>query len=300
VTRPRPYIFLATIILLWGSNFVVARILSGLEPIHVSGILYAFFRYFLGALTMIGILLFQRRNPKEMYQHIVPYSRPLLLSALFSAIFVIATHTSAEYVSSGTTSIIVNLCPIVVLLFGIFFLGEKMTPVKVTGFLLGLSAGIYFLWSSWAVSPGFEIGIILALIGMFAWAAYTITLHYLGGADRYVVMTIKHGISSLMIIPFILLFVIDGGLLIFVIDIWTILGLLFAGVLASGLAYLMYFSAIDLIGAPKASSFLFLTPFVSLVGDFILGEPLQYFALLAGIIAILGVALVRLSDYKES
>ncbi|MHA1909859.1 MAG: EamA family transporter, partial [Candidatus Thorarchaeota archaeon] len=67
-------------------------------------------------------------------------------------------------------------------------------------------------------------------------------------------------------------------------------------VIASGLAYVLYFTAIEILGAPRASSFLFLIPFVSLVGDFILGEPPYLIALIAGLIAIIGVALVKFSS----
>ena len=109
-------------------------------------------------------------------------------------------------------------------------------------------------------------------------------------------MTVKHVTSSLMIIPFILLILWDGSGLILVWDIWTVLGLTFAGVLASGLAYVLYFAAIEILGAPRASSFLFLIPFVSLTGDFILGEPPHAVALIAGLVAIIGVALVKVSS----
>ncbi len=249
---------------------------------------------------MVIVLVFQRRNLQEMRYHIAPYAKVLMASAFFSAVFVMSIHMSAEYISSGTTSIIVNLCPIIVLIFGVIYLQESLSKEKILGFSLGAIAGSLFLWNTLSISPGIEIGIALAIIGMFAWAAYTITLHYLEGADRYVVMAVKHVSSSLMIIPFILLFVLDGGILIFVLDIWTIVGLLFAGVFASGLAYILYFTAIELIGAPRASSFLFLVPFVSVAGDFILGEPPHIFSLVAGFVAILGVALVKLSKSEDA
>ena len=102
-----------------------------------------------------------------------------------------------------------------------------------------------------------------------------------------------------MILPFIFLLVLEGTTLILVLDAWSILGLLFSGVLASGLAYVLYFAAIEYIGAPKASSFLFLVPFVSVAGDFVLGEPPELITLLAGTIAIIGVALVRFAGVKE-
>lgn len=290
---------MVSIILLWGGNYVVSRFLSGIDPVRVSGVYFAFFRYFFGALTMVGVLLYQRQGLGEIRKEIQPYRNMLFLSALLSSIFVIAIHTSAEFVSSGTTSIIVNLCPILVLIYGIVYLRERLTPLKIFGFLLGLVGGVVFLWNSLALSPGLEIGIILALIGMIAWGLYTITLHYLEGANKYIVMTVKHAASTFMILPFILLFLLEGVSLILVVDAWSIIGLIYAGVLASGLAYVLYFTAIEVLGAPKASSFLFLVPFVSVAGDFVLGEPPQVVTLIAGAIALIGVALVRISAARE-
>jgi drug/metabolite transporter (DMT)-like permease len=278
---------------------VVARYLSGLDPIRVSGILYGFFRYFIGAITMIAVLVSKKYTLSDVRQEAAPYKKMLLLSAFASAIFVMTLHMSVEFISSGTSSIIVNLCPILVLLYGIYKFKEPLSPLKIAGFLLGLIGGIIFLWNSLVLSPGLELGIFFALLAMIAWGAYTITLHYLEGANKYIVMTIKHSASSLMIIPFIYLVLLEGTSLILIFDVWSVLGLVFSGVFASGMAYVLYFSAVEAIGAPKASSFLFLVPFVSVVGDFILGEPPEVVTLLAGIVAIIGVAFVRFAGAKE-
>jgi len=248
---------------------------------------------------MIAVLAIKKQGLVEIHSEIAPYKKMLLLSAFASAIFVMTLHMSVEYISSGTSSIIVNLCPILVLIYGVYKFKERLTPLKILGFLLGLFGGLVFLWNSLTLLPGLELGIFFALIAMVAWGAYTITLHYLEGANRYIVMTIKHGVSSLMILPFIYLVLIEGTQLVLIFDFWSMAGLLFSGILASGLAYVLYFSAVEAIGAPKASSFLFLVPFVSVAGDFVLGEPPEIITLLAGIIAIIGVAFVRFAGISE-
>jgi drug/metabolite transporter (DMT)-like permease len=300
VSSRRPYLLLAAIILLWGSNFIVARFLSGIDPIRVSGILYGFFRYFIGAFTMVAVLIYNKQGLVEIRSEVAPYKKMLFLSAFASAIFVMTLHMSVEFISSGTSSIIVNLCPILVLIYGVHRFKERLTPMKIMGFFLGLIGGLIFLWNSLNLLPGLELGIFFALIAMIAWGAYTITLHYLEGANKFIVMAVKHTVSSIMILPFIYLVLQEGTSLILIFDIWSITGLLFSGVLASGLAYVLYFAAVEAIGAPKASSFLFLVPFVSVVGDFVLGEPPEVITLLAGIIAIIGVALVRFAGVSES
>ncbi|TET10029.1 MAG: DMT family transporter [Candidatus Thorarchaeota archaeon] len=296
----RPYLMMAAVVLLWGTNIIVSRFLTGVDPVRVSGVFFALFRYVLAALTMIFIMIYQRKGPREINEETKPYRRVLLASVLFASIFVVALHTSTEFISSGTTSIIINLNPIIVLVFGVIFLKERLSPMKLLGFVLGFLGGSIFLFSSLSVVPGFEIGLVFAVLGMMMWGAYTITLHFLEGANRYTVMTVTHVTSSLIILLFIIGLLTNGVPLILIIDSLSVAGLLFSGVIASGIGYVLYFTAIEELGAPRASSFLFLMPFVSVIGDFLLGEPPEFVILLAGIVAIIGVGLVRLSGVDKT
>ncbi len=291
---------MAAVVLLWGTNIIVSRFLTGVDPVRVSGVFFALFRYVLAALTMIFIMIYQRKGPREINEETKPYRRVLLASVLFASIFVVALHTSTEFISSGTTSIIINLNPIIVLVFGVIFLKERLSPMKLLGFVLGFLGGSIFLFSSLSVVPGFEIGLVFAVLGMMMWGAYTITLHFLEGANRYTVMTVTHVTSSLIILLFIIGLLTNGVPLILIIDSLSVAGLLFSGVIASGIGYVLYFTAIEELGAPRASSFLFLMPFVSVIGDFLLGEPPEFVILLAGIVAIIGVGLVRLSGVDKT
>jgi drug/metabolite transporter (DMT)-like permease len=110
-----------------------------------------------------------------------------------SSIFVLSANQSQAYVSSGTTSIIINLCPALVLIYGIVFLEEKLTIKKAVGFPLGFLGGILFLYNSLKsnIGPHVGLGILLSAIAMIAWAGYTITLHYLEGANRVAVLSIQ-------------------------------------------------------------------------------------------------------------
>ena len=171
------------------------------------------------------------------------------------------------------------------------------------GFIFGSFGGVLFLLNSFYENKNDStiiLGIILAVIAMFAWAGYTIVLHYLEGADRYIVMTVKHSVSTLFILPFLFIYVVEpSNDLIFILDVWTMLGIAFAGIFASGLAYLLYFKSIETLGASKASSFLFLVPFVSVVGDVFLNELPTLLTLIGGIIAIFGVGLIKKADNKN-
>jgi len=292
-----PYLILSLVIFIWGLNFIVGRCL--LSPVvfgylHITGVLFAFLRYLSGALTMILILTVRKRRLIDIRDEMRPYTKVLLISILTSSIFVLSSNQSQFYVSSGTTSIIINLCPLLVLIYGAWFLNEKVTIQKITGFVLGFLGGLLFLYNSLQSGSGFnaEIGILLSMVAMATWAGYTVTLYYLGGADRVAVLGVQLTVATLLIVPFLRIYVLSSPL-VFILDVWSILGVLFSGVISSGIAYILYFKAIESIGAPRAASFLFLIPFVSLLGDVMLKEIPPPIALIGGVVAILGVAIIK-------
>jgi drug/metabolite transporter (DMT)-like permease len=147
----RPHLLLTLVILIFGVNYVVGRCLSSalvFGYVHIIGGLFGFLRYFFGALTMGSILLFRRQGSSGLVGQMRAYKRPLALSILASSVFVLSAHQSQAYVSSGTTSVIVNLCPVLVLAYGLLFLKEKRMGRKLAGFALGALGGAFFLWSS--------------------------------------------------------------------------------------------------------------------------------------------------------
>ncbi|MBS3819756.1 DMT family transporter [bacterium] len=294
----KAYFLLMTVIILWGMNYIVGRILSSdylFGYIHVSGILYGFFRYFVGALTMMGVMVYQRKSIRSMRNEVSPYYKVLMLSAGISAVFVLNAHMSHKYVSGGTTSIIINLCPLLVFLYSIVVFKEKSFPIKVAGFLLGTLGGMMYLYFSiQELEKVNHLGILLSLVAMVAWAGYTITLHYMEGGNRTIIISVQHSASTLIILPF-LFFYLRENPVIFVGDMVSFGGVFFGGVLASGVAYLLYFRAIEMLGASRAASFLFLVPFVSLGGDMVLGEIPGLMTLLAGVVAIIGVAFIKMA-----
>lgn len=292
-----PYILLFLVIIFWGLNFIIGRCLLSeavFGYVHITGVLFAFLRYLAGSLTMILILVVRKRRLIEIRKEMRPHIKLLVVSILVSSIFVLSANQSQFYVSSGTTSIIINLCPVLVLIYGIVFLEEQLTVQKAAGFVLGFLGGLLFLYHSLQNSSGLNMGmgVVLSMVAMAAWAGYTITLYYLGGVDRVAVLSVQLTVSSLLIVPFLGVYLLSSPL-VFVPDIWSILGVLFSGVISSGIAYILYFNAIDAIGAPKAASFLFLIPFVSLLGDVMLKELPPPITLIGGIVAIAGVALIK-------
>ena len=73
---------------------------------------------------------------------------------------------------------------------------------------------------------------------------------------------------------------------------WTALVLL--GLLAGSAAFLAFGRAVAVLGAQRTSAFLYVQPFVTLVGArLILGEPFTWGGLLGGLIVLVGVWIIQ-------
>jgi len=254
-TTNHPYLLLFLVIIIWGINHVVARCLSSpvlFGYVHITGVLLAFLRYATGALTLILILYLHEGSLSEIHNQTRPFIGVLAVSILVSSVFVLAANQSQAYISAGTSSIIINICPIPVLIYGIFFSGGgdyDPQSNRVRPWATGWSHVLYnSLKSGGSSHVGW--GVLLAIIAMIAWAGYTITLHYLEEANRLAVLSIQLAVSSLLIVPFLGVYSMTSPLE-FVFDIWSILGVLFCGIPSSGIAYLLFFRAIEAIGRRK-------------------------------------------------
>ncbi len=72
------------------------------------------------------------------------------------------------------------------------------------------------------------------------------------------------------------------------------LGLGFLGVFCSGLAYIAWYDALQVVPASQVGAFLYIEPLVAvIVAWFLLGEPLLISSLIGGMIILIGVWLVQ-------
>jgi drug/metabolite transporter (DMT)-like permease len=64
------------------------------------------------------------------------------------------------------------------------------------------------------------------------------------------------------------------------------------GALGSGVAYLLYYKILDVVGSAIASSVTYITPVIAVVlGVILLGEQLHWYEPVGGVIVILGAAI---------
>src|SRR3954468_14385475 len=146
--------------IIWGFNFVIMKLGNDVFP----PVLFAAFRFLLGAVVLFGLTYF-KRIPLPGKRELKWY---ILCGFLQTTYFNIAIQISLNYISAGLTSVLTYSMPLFLSLMAHYFLpGETLTARKTGGILIGitglfLAMDIQFGGNMWAP--------ILALSSAVTWA----------------------------------------------------------------------------------------------------------------------------------
>jgi drug/metabolite transporter (DMT)-like permease len=269
--------------MLWGTTYVLVRIgQADLGPMTLAGIRY----------TLAGFILLPFLKTKKI--QIKDYRKNYWQLALLGILsFTIANGSSGfalVYLPSTTVSFVTSLTTPLVLLFGIIFLNEIPSALKIAG--VGLSiVGLMMYFPEQTLSfnnPGYWF----LLISLLGFAFYTILGRFVArsGDVPFLVQTS---------IPFI----VGGGLLLTLALIFEELP---SFTLKSGLiliwmvifnciiGYLLYNQSLAVLTALEVNMVTKLQMFFSAVfAFFLLGEKISFLQILAMIVVFFGVYLVQ-------
>jgi len=136
-------------------------------------------------------------------------------------------------------------------------------------------------------------GAVLIFGSAFSWAVYTVVSRKaLRTYSPLIVTTYASGVGLMLVAPFPLAS-IDESIQIFT-DAQSLLFLIFLGVVSSAITFIWHQQALEKIGALSTSIYLNLVPiFGILSAAIILGENLNEFIIVGGILVLLGIILVN-------
>ena len=272
--------------LIWGASFLFIELaLTFLTPIGV-----AFGRTFFGALAMVvAMLIFRSKLPTsfQAWKHLT------IAGILMSSIpFVLFAYAQTQ-VTSALAAIINAVTPITtVIVLLVAFRTEKLKPNVVAGIVIGL-LGVLVVLGAW---QGFGENNPLAIVAMLtAVFLYGIGTPYV----RKYVTPLKLatevsvfgqiGTAALTLLP---VYLLSGPLITAVPDIQSVGAIVTLGALGSGVAYLLYYKILDVVGSAIASSVTYITPVIAVIlGVILLGEKLHWYEPVGGVIVILGAAI---------
>ena len=272
--------------LIWGASFLFIELaLTFLTPIGV-----AFGRTFFGALAMVvAMVIFKSKLPTsfEAWKHLT------IAGILMSSIpFVLFAYAQTQ-VTSALAAIINAVTPITtVIVLLVAFRTEKLKPHVVAGIIIGL-VGVLVVLGAW---QGFGENNPLAIVAMLiAVILYGIGTPYvrkyvtpLNLATEVSVFG-QIGTAALTLLP---IYLLSGPLITNVPDFASVAAIVTLGALGSGVAYLLYYKILDVVGSAIASSVTYITPVIAVIlGVILLGENLHWYEPTGGVIVILGAAI---------
>jgi drug/metabolite transporter (DMT)-like permease len=222
------------------------------------------------------------------------YKTLIILSILNIPINQFLFFLSAELTTAPNLSLAYALSPAFVLIIAMIFQKEKASWVKILGVATAIG-GVIFILSERGISFGsaYFTGNVLVLIASLSWALYTVI-----GKEFTTKYGAMYSTSLTMILGFIFyipIFLISGydlNLAVLTTKDW--LQLLYLGIFASGVAYVIWYYALTKIDAAKVSLFNNLQPVLTTVLSIILfQQEITTIFVVGGLLIISGVVVAQ-------
>ncbi|MDR1557528.1 MAG: DMT family transporter [Tannerellaceae bacterium] len=283
-----PYFIMAAFtVVVWGATFVSTKILLqyGLTPVEI------FFYRFL--LAYVAIWFF---CPKRVWADTRKDEFLLFCVGLTGgSLYFITENTALDITLASNVSLIVSTAPLLTaFLSHLFVRGEKLKKALVYGSLLALAGVAFVVYNGNFILRINPAGDILSLTAALMWGFYTIILKRLD--SRYPVLFITrkvffYGLITLLPVFYIKPVAISADVLLHPV---VACNLLFLGLIASMLCYILWNIAVKHLGAIRTTNYIYFMPIVTLIiSALILGETITPIALLGAALILGGVCLAE-------
>ncbi|OGO39216.1 MAG: hypothetical protein A2W35_16900 [Chloroflexi bacterium RBG_16_57_11] len=279
-------------VIFWGGSFIATKVaLRDVSPVTV-----VWLRFAIGV-AILGMAVRLRR------QISVPAGRDIGYFALLGFLGITfhqwLQSTGLKTAQATTTAWIVATTPIFIAALGWLVLKERLRWVQASGILLA-AIGVLMvvtrgdLTSLSAGRFGTE-GDFLVLVSALNWAVFSILSRR--GLRKFPATQMMLFVMGFGWLFTSLLFFAGPGLReITRLSLPGWLGVGFLGIFCSGLAYIFWYDALQVLPVAQAGAFVYLEPFITLVvAAVVLGEIVTLASLVGGGVILLGVWMVQRS-----
>jgi drug/metabolite transporter (DMT)-like permease len=259
----RARILLVVLCLGWGTTWVTMRMaLTEIPPFSMRVATLC-----IGAAVLIAFACFQRRTLS------IPSRRTWLhicMASMFNIVaFSVFTPFAQLAADTSRVAIMVYTMPIWAAMLALPILGERMTPVRTVALALCV-AGMSILIAPLA-SLGIPLGIMLALGAAVSWAAGTVYLKWAKLDGDPMAITIWQLAFGILVVA-ICLPVFEGAPH-FDAGAWAMFGLVYSGIVGSGMCYFLWFTIVRRLPASTSALGILASPVIGVITAMIvLGE----------------------------
>jgi len=321
-SRLRATLLLVITMLIWGSTFAVTKeIVDRLPPFTL-----AFMRVAIAFLTLAPLAWGRLRGSRKAAAANQgsadlgadgasaggtggrwPWGTIAAMAFIGVALYYGLFNAALLYVSSTQGALVQSCIPAATALVAVLWLGERADAWRWCGLALsGLGVLIVLLGSAamqavdgpagqgrgsgmtaWAAAA---LGNLLMFATVLCWGFYTALAKRVAQVDTAVVTAGLFAVGALMLLPLALAETAAYGLPRLDLSRW--MGVLYLGAIATGLAFMLYNTALADMDASHVGVYTNLIPFVGVItGVVVLKEPLSLSAAIGGVLVLLGIAL---------
>jgi drug/metabolite transporter (DMT)-like permease len=293
LSRGAAYAVLAGLVLIWGANWPIMKlVVQAMPPLW-----FVATRLAIGALCLFALLVAtgQLARPTRADWPVI-WSVSIFQMWLFMAL----TTIGVQFIPAGRSAIIAYTSPLWVLPAAVWLFGERLTPWKLLGMILGLG-GLIVLLNPASIDWSDEetlVGNFLLVVGAAMWAIAI--LH-----------TRRHRwhLSPLQLAPFqMALLIVPGCAAAWALEgpfraewSWQLIAMLvYNGPLATAFGFWAAVSIQRALPSTTVSlSFLAIPAWGLIASTLWLGEALPISLVLGGVLILLGVAAIALADARR-
>lgn len=280
---------LALLSIIWGYNWVVMKLgLASAGPFDFSAL-----RFLLGAACLFPFMMFRRDVIMPVGRQWAPL---LLLGIMLSANFG-CVMSALRIGGAGKTAVLVYTMPFWVLVFARIALKEKLTRLQVIAVSAG-AAGLGILIEPWNLA-GPLLASLLAVVAGMSWGASVVIVKAIQGSARPISTMMITFWQMIIAVP---LLAVVGWFFDSTPIQWSwsfALALAYVAVLATGLAWLLFYYALRRMSAGMAGLGTLATPVIGVGAAWIqLGERPSATETFGMILIALALGLLALSARK--
>ncbi|MCI2253718.1 DMT family transporter [Domibacillus sp. PGB-M46] len=280
----KPYLLLILVMMIWGFNVPLIKILvSTVEPVTITAL-----RIFTASLVVFIILT----KMGKVHWPAIYHWKYILGGGLFNVFFHhLFLGLGAAGTSSVHTGIILGLGPILTAFMSVLFFQRGLSAVRVLGFLTGTAGVLVTVLGGGAGLGGFVLGDLFIFFSITAQAfSFILVSRAARDIDPLLLTGYMQLFGSLGLFMTSFLLEPNGLASLQNVHFQTVIVFLVSAVGATAVGHLVYNNTITKIGPAEAAIFLNLNTFFSIVGSaVILGEPIYYYHWLGLLLIVPGV-----------
>ena len=272
--------------LVWGTTFTVTKILQdNLAPIEI-----LFLRFVVGYLTLF--LLSPRPMKLGGKKRELLYAMAGLTGVV---IYFLLENYAVHFTLASNVGVIVSVCPFFTALcaWAVGWNEEKPGKSFFVGFLAAMAGIVLINWNGLAVGGGSLLGDGMTIAAAFMWALYSLFSRKITDLGESVVQSTRHIFlyGLLWMLPCLPVFGFSPSAAALT-DPGVIGGLLFLGVGASGICFVLWNFATARIGAVQTAAYIYLAPVISVVTSALfLEEKVTLLAVSGTVLTLIGLIL---------